>query len=310
MGAHLCRRILDDGGEVIALMRRYRADSSLVRLGIASRVNQVLGDACDAERMLRIVNEYAVTHIVHLAGQPLPHVAKGAPTQTFEANIASAWSVLEAARNCPMVRGLVLLSTSKVYSSESSTTQSGVYMESDAGDRLEAYGASKRCAEVLAESYRVTYGVPAVSLRLANTYGPADPHRTRLVPMAVDCALAGVTLNVHGDGQQRLDLLYIDDAIDGILLALEHAKRLLQPAYNVGSREVVTIQEVVAAVREVAPKTLNVSYGGATPHPTPVLDIAQFECAVGYRPRISLSVGIAETLAFDRRSQSHRNEGN
>jgi nucleoside-diphosphate-sugar epimerase len=252
------------------------------------------------------MNEYAVSHVVHLAGQPLPQVALKAPTHTFEANIASAWSVLDAARQYAGVHAVIMLSTSKVYSVSQQPSGITKHSELDARDMLDAYGASKRCAEVLAESYRVSFGVPTVSLRLANTYGPADPHRARLVPMAIDRALSGNALHVHGDGQQPLDLLYIDDAVDGILLALENAERLTQPAYNLGSSQVVTVQEVVDAVRRVAPQPLNVSYGSAPPHPTAVLDITRFEHAVGYCPATSLETGIARTLEMDGYIQRHR----
>ena len=297
VGAHVCRRFAASGDSVIGLMRRAPVDGPLHRLGVYSAVTRAFGDVCDTDLMVRLVNEHAVTHIVHLAGQALPQVARRAPAATFQANIAGAWSVLEAARLGSKIAGVVLLSTSKVYSLQSDN--SGYYAEEDVADGLMPYGASKRCAEILAESYRISFNFPAVSLRLANTYGPADPHRTRLIPMAVDCALSGARLEVHGDGQQLMDLLYIDDAVDGIELALEHATHVSESAFNLGSGQGVTVEQVVRAVQSAEPRLRDVSFGSIPPHPTEMLDISSFESAVGFRSRTTISAGIQKTLEAD-----------
>ncbi|MEC8023901.1 MAG: NAD(P)-dependent oxidoreductase [Myxococcota bacterium] len=300
LGAHLCQRLVDTGDHVVALTRRERVSSPLHVLGLSKRVTIAQGDVRQLSLLRRLVDEHEVTAIVHLAGQPLPQGSLSNPISSFEANIASAWSVLEAARGSTAMHSIVMLSSAHVYSQPAQSMVATCIGENDVGTNLGPYAAGKRCAEVLAESYRVSFDIPVVVLRLANVYGPADPHRTRLIPNAIDSIIDGLPVTVHGDGSQVLDLLHVDDAVDGIMSVISYGSELQDTVYNLGSGYHTTVHDVVAAFRSATAGPVAVEYGSIEAAPAIVLDVGKLTRAVGFRPKRTLVDGIAATLAAER----------
>src|SRR5580698_7058871 len=114
MGSWLLRRLVDDGAEVVALVRDGAPNSIAIASGLLTKVATVHGALEDFNLIRRSLSEYSIDTVFHLAAQPLVGVAKLDPVPTLETNIRGTWNVLEAARLCGAPR-VVIASSEKAY---------------------------------------------------------------------------------------------------------------------------------------------------------------------------------------------------
>src|SRR3972149_5840821 len=104
-GRWLVERLINAGADVVCLVRDWVPQSELVRSGWIERVKVVRGDVHDRELLERVLGEYEVDTVIHLAAQTIVSIANRNPLSTFETNIAGTWNVLEACRRraCPLM---------------------------------------------------------------------------------------------------------------------------------------------------------------------------------------------------------------
>jgi UDP-glucose 4-epimerase len=150
-------------------------------------------------------------------------------------------NTLEAARDLPDLNRVVDFSTSEVFggsafrAEENGTTHIGAV-----GEARWTYAVSKLAGEHLAKAYYEEYWMPTVALRPFNIYGPGQVGEGAL-KLFIEQALRGEDIQIHGDGNQIRAWCYIDDFIDGLLLALTHPKAVGE-SFNIGNaRAVITI---------------------------------------------------------------------
>src|SRR5688500_11757596 len=115
VGSWLVRRLLEAGADVVCLVRDWVPESELVRSGEVDKVRLVRGDIGDQPLIERVMGEYEIDTVFHLAAQTIVPIANRNPVSTFESNIQGTWTVLEAARRSPLVKQLVLASSDKAY---------------------------------------------------------------------------------------------------------------------------------------------------------------------------------------------------
>jgi len=299
IGGNLAAGLLDAGADVFVIERDRKAHSTLRALGIEDRVSIVSGDICDLALMERVFAEHEITYAFHLAAQAIVGTANSNPISTFEANIAGTWCTLEGARRCKTLKGIVVASSDKAYGVHEKLP----YDESYALNGRYPYDASKACADIIAQSYSLTYGLPLAITRNANTYGPGDLNWSRLVPDAVRCAVEGRPFTIRSDGLMKRDYMFVGDAVDGYLLL---AKSLDRPdvrghAFNFGTGEPRTVLEVASLVREIAggpePVVLNQAKYEI---PNQWLDISKASSEWGWSARVSLRQGLEETVRWYR----------
>ena len=206
------------------------------------RVEIVRGDICDLALVERTLREHDVDVIVHLAAET--HVDRSIvdPLVFARTNVVGTTTVLEAARRTG-VRRVLHVSSDEVYG------ELGV----DAQPRDEAaplapsspYAASKAGAEYAVRAFARTYGLDVVIARPSNTYGPYQLPE-KLIPVMIECALAGRGLPVYGDGLQRREWLHVDDhcaALDRLIDAGSAGG-----VYNVSAGDERTNLEIVRAI--------------------------------------------------------------
>ena len=103
VGGWLVRRLADAGADVVCLVRDWVPQSELVRGGLLEQVKVARGDLRDQAQLERILGEYEIDTIIHLAAQTIVGIANRNPISTFETNIGGTWELLEACRRSPMV---------------------------------------------------------------------------------------------------------------------------------------------------------------------------------------------------------------
>ncbi|MQA06922.1 MAG: NAD-dependent epimerase/dehydratase family protein [Streptosporangiales bacterium] len=287
IGARLVRRLARASDEVVVADARAPADPE---------TSHVRGDLLDP-----VIREKAfatgVDAVVHLAAFTSVLRSVERPDECARSNVELTSALLELARERD-VGTFVLASTNAVagdHGHETITEDTPLRPRSP-------YGATKAAAEMLLAGYAGGYGMRTVALRFSNVYGPGMQTKDSFVPRLMRAALAGRGVEVYGDGEQRRDLVHVDDAVDGIQLAL--AGSLRGPAIIASGRS-VTVNELVAAARRVTGRPIPVTHVPvkAGEMPAVIVDIGRSRQR-GYRPAHDLESGLA-TVWDDWRQPPH-----
>ncbi len=189
--------------------------------------------------------------VVHLAAVAGIDTVIKSPVRTMQVNLLGTSHMLEAASSLPALERFVDFSTSEVFGSYAFRSEEGDTTALGAvGSARWTYAVSKLAAEHLTYSYHKERGLPALSIRPFNIYGPGQVGEGA-VHHFVTRALRGEDLIIRGDGDQIRSWCYIDDIIDGILATLEN-DRAVGESFNIGNpRGTVTIYGLALAVIRV-----------------------------------------------------------
>ena len=246
VGSWLTLALLDASAEVVGLIRDRVPLSNLVLTGADKRIVGVDGDITDALLLERVLNEYEIEVVFHLAAQPLVRLANRAPAGTFETNIRGTWLLLEACRRSPTVKRIVVASSDKAYGDHDVLP----YSEEAPLQGRHPYDVSKSCADLIAQAYACTYDLPVVITRCGNIYGGGDLNWDRIVPGTMRSVLRGESPMIRSDGTFLRDYLYVDDIIEGYLLLAEHLgdASLYGQAFNFGMDDPRSVLEIARAI--------------------------------------------------------------
>ena len=217
VGAWLTRRLLEAGADVVAVVRDWVPQSELVRTRTIDRVSVARGDVRDRDFLERVIGEYETQTVIHLAAQTIVGIANRNPVSTFESNIQGTWNLLEACRRSPGVRSIVVASSDKAYGDRDALP----YSEDTPLAGRHPYDVSKSCADLLAQSYAATYGLPVAVTRCGNFYGGGDLNWNRIVPGTIRSVLRGERPVIRSDGQFVRDYFYVEDGAAAYMLLAE-----------------------------------------------------------------------------------------
>lgn len=297
IGSWLALRLLEKGANVTVVVRDLRKESNLRILNIEGRVNIISGDIADYQLILRILNEYEIESVFHLAAQPLVGVAEKSPLSTFESNIKGTWTVLEAARNSCVGR-TVISSSDKAYGTQPRLP----YTEDQPLLARNPYDVSKSCADMLGQAYFATYKLPIAITRNANTYGPADLNFSRIIPGTIRSALRGETPIIRSDGTPERDYLYVEDAVSAYLTLAENMHRtdVVGKAFNFGTGKPVSVLELFNTIVKLCGKNLEPKILGEAKNEIDqqYLSAERAKRLLGWEPRFSLEEGLKKTISW------------
>lgn len=244
LGGWLTRRLLESGADVVCLVRDWVPQSELVRGRLIENAKVVRGDVRDQATVERVLGEFEVDTVIHLAAQTIVGIANRNPVSTFESNIGGTWSLLEACRRSPTVKQIVVASSDKAYGEHAKLP----YTEEAPLIGSHPYDVSKSCADLIATSYAKTYGLPVGITRCGNFYGGGDLNWNRIVPGSIRSVLRGQRPVIRSDGEYVRDYFYAEDgAAANMLLAekLASDSSLHGQAFNFSNEIQVTVTEVV-----------------------------------------------------------------
>jgi CDP-glucose 4,6-dehydratase len=307
VGAHVTRSLVEQGARVTCLQRDAVRTNSFDLFDLRPRVTVVNGAVEDFALMERILNEYEVEAVFHLAAQALVGPANRSPLSTFESNIRGSYSLLEACRQSQTVKRIVVASSDKAYG----THEHLPYTEDYPLLGLFSYDVSKVCTDVLARSYAHTYGLPIGVTRFANIYGPGDMRVSRIVTGTVVSALCNEAPVIRSDGTSVREFVYVDDAVRGYLLLAKKVSEVRGEAFNFGTGERVQILDLVQRIIRLAGKE-----GQLKPRvmlqtkiereiDAQYLSAEKARALLGWRAEVSLDEGLKHTIEWYR---SHLDE--
>ncbi|HJQ61097.1 MAG TPA: NAD(P)-dependent oxidoreductase [Vineibacter sp.] len=253
-------------------------------------------DLTDPQRVSRVVQDANPAAVVHCAAVVGVLNAKVDPARTFRVNVEGTLNLLEAMREAA-VRRLVNLSTEEVYG----PFEAPIIDETHACAPSGPYGIAKLAAELLGRDYAASREMECVHVRTCWVYGPGLA-RHRVPKTLIDAALAGRTLRLPRGGDFRVDHVYIDDCVQGIVKALDKKAHAFD-VYHVATGDAPSLAEIVGIVRELVPgaelwigpgnfrwsDSVEAVRKGA-------LDITRARTELGYAPRYDIRAGLAACL--------------
>src|SRR6267143_4544217 len=204
VGGWLVKRLVAAGADVVCLIRDWVPQSELLRTKVIDQVKTVRGDLRDQRLLERVLGEFEVDTVIHLAAQTIVPIANRNPVSTRETNVAGTWALLEAMRRSPAVKQLVLASSDKAYGEQ----QNLPYDETMPLQGRHPYDVSKSAADLIAQAYAVTYDLPVAITRCGNFYGGGDLNWSRIVPGTIRSVLRDETPIVRSDGKYVRDYFY------------------------------------------------------------------------------------------------------
>jgi CDP-glucose 4,6-dehydratase len=301
LGTALVRALVRDGVEVTVLRRDATPRSALVLEGLEAQVNVVTGDLVGAGVVERALGEYEVDSVFHLAAQTIVGTANRSPASTWDTNLRGTWTLLEACRLHPVAR-VVVAASDKAYGQHAELP----YREDFALQPRYPYDVSKAATDLIARSYWHTYELPVATTRFANLYGGGDTNRSRLVPEAIDAALAGRRPVIRSDGTPERDFLYVEDAVAAYLqiAAALDGDGARGEAFNAGGGEPHAVREVVERICAIAGTDVQPDIRGTG---TPAgeidrqyVDTTKLRELTGWQPEVGLEEGLRRTVTWYR----------
>ncbi|MGH7717879.1 MAG: NAD-dependent epimerase/dehydratase family protein [Gemmatimonadaceae bacterium] len=299
IGTALARRLVEHN-EVVIFDNHHRnaiKDSDLVS---HRNVRMIAGDVLDREAVRDAMRGCQI--VVHLAAIAGVDTVLRMPVTTMRVNIIGTYNMLEAANELSGIERFVDFSTSEVFGTYAYKVREGDITSLGAvGEARWTYAVSKLATEHLAHNYRKQFGLPALSIRPFNIYGPGQVGEGAIHRFVVQ-ALRGEDVTIHNDGGQIRAWCYIDDLVNGIVACLTTPDAAGQ-SFNIGNpRSVVTIYNLAREIIRLAesPSRMVFATWNNADVELRVPNIDKAREILGFEPRVDLEEGLLRTIEWYR----------
>lgn len=299
LGSWLTSELVEQGASVVGLVRDSVPRTNFLKLGLDERIILVRGEVEDYFLLERVINEYEIEAVFHLAAQTIVTIANRNPVSTFETNIKGTWNLLEACRRNPTVKRVVVASSDKAYGDQKALP----YQENAPLQGAHPYDVSKSAADLVATSYWQTYRLPVCVTRCGNLFGGGDLNFNRIVPGTIRSALLDEPPIIRSDGTLKRDYFYVRDAADAYLKLAEQMDglRCHGEAFNFSLEQPMTVLEITKTVLAQMKKT-NLKPDIRNDAPGEILNqylsAEKARRVLGWKPQYTLAEGLQETIQW------------
>jgi UDP-glucose 4-epimerase len=309
IGSHLSKKLVELGADVTivdSLIPEYGGNPYNIR-EIADEVHVNYSDIRDPWSIRYLVK--GKDFIFNLAGQVSHIDSMEDPETDLDINCRSQLSLLEALREDNPDARIVFAASRQQYG----RPQFVPVTEEHPLVPVDVNGINLVAGEHYHLLYNDVYGIRAASLRLTNTYGPhllMKHGRQGFITVFIRLAIEGKPIQVYGDGSQLRDFTYVSDAVDAFL-AVGVTDNAYGRAFNVGGTEPVPLLEVARICQELAGTGGTVDTAPWPPDREKIdigsiyIDHARLTETTGWEPKVGLSEGLGETIAFYRQHGEH-----
>lgn len=294
IGSHLCKRLLDDGAEVLCVDNFFTGSRSNIH-GLLDNNNFEL-----LRHDVTVPLFVEVDQIYNLACPASPAHYQFDPVQTTKTSVHGAINMLGLAKRTKA--RILQASTSEVYGDPEVHPQPETYWGRVNPIGLRScYDEGKRCAETLFFDYYRQSAVDIRVVRIFNTYGPnMNPDDGRVVSNFIVQALRGEDITIYGDGSQTRSFQHVDDLIEGMIKMMNNEKEFIGPV-NMGNPREFTIKQLAEKIIEIIPKTKSKIVYKELPSDDPRqrkpnIDLAKKK--LGWAPVIDLEAGLLPTIKY------------
>jgi len=299
VGGWLVKRLLELGADVVCLVRDWVPQSELIGARLIERVKTVRGDVRDQELLERILGEYEIVSVFHLAAQTTVGVANRNPVSTLDVNIRGTWALLEACRRSPKVQQIIMASSDKAYGDQDRLP----YTEDMPLQGQHPYDVSKSCADLIGQMYAKTYGLPVCITRCGNFYGGGDLNWNRIIPGTIRSILRGERPVIRSDGSYIRDYFYVEDGAAAYTLLVEQLAdrpQLRGEAFNFSNELRISVLDLVRKILGMMDSNLepDVRNEAANEIKCQYLDASKARRMLNWSPAFSLESGLQATIRW------------
>jgi CDP-glucose 4,6-dehydratase len=302
VGSWLVRRLIEVGADVVCLVRDWVPQSELVRTNLMEQVKVVRGDVRDRDTLERTLGEYEIDTVIHLAAQTIVTIANRNPLSTFETNIAGTWNLLESCRRNPNVKQIVIASSDKAYGDQETLP----YSENTPLQGRHPYDVSKSAADLVANTYAVSFDLPVAITRCGNFYGGGDLNWNRIIPGTIRSILRGQNPIIRSDGKYIRDYFYVEDGAAAYMLLAEKLAEhpeLKGEAFNFSNEIQVTVYEIVEHILRLMNSDLKPEIRNETTNEIrhQYLSAEKARQVLNWHPLFQLDEGLKKTIEWYRK---------
>jgi len=254
------------------------------------------GDIRDKDIVNRSMKD--VDYVFHLAANRAVLKSVENPSETHDVNVTGTLNLLLAARDAKVKR-FVFTSSSAVYGD----TKKVPSRETDSMSPQSPYGVSKVLGEEYCRFFAREFGLDTISLRYFNIYGPRQHPESRyslVIPIFMDCLLKGESPEIHWDGKQTRDFIYVGDVIQAYLLAIQGPKKNGE-AFNISTGKALSILEVFKTLaRKLKREDIKPSFAPkrAGDVRQTLADVRKAKKELGFKAAVEFEEGIQKSIDF------------
>jgi UDP-glucuronate 4-epimerase len=296
IGSHLCRRLLQEGYDVVCLDNfdtyydpaiKRRNLEEIKASGGDKGFQLVEGDIRDKGLLEDLFRRSSFDLVIHLAARAGVRPSIQQPLLYEEVNVAGTLNLLEACREFG-VMDLIFGSSSSVYGKNRKVP----FAEDD---QLEAmispYAVTKRAGELFCYAYHHLYSLNIFCLRFFTVYGPRQRPEMAIHKFA-RLIHQGERIPLYGDGTSRRDYTYIDDIIEGIIGAMRNLRGY--DIFNLGESQTVPLRELISLIEKALGKKAEVEAMPEQPGDVPITyaEISKASRLLGYAPQVGIEEGV------------------
>ena len=307
IGSHLVEELVKEGAEVRAFVY-YNSWNEIgwlrdVSPDILKNVELIAGDIRDAERVREAVT--GCDYVMHLSSLIAIPYSYHAPRSYVETNVTGALNILNSCRESDTLTRLVHVSTSEVYGS----AQQVPISESHPLVGQSPYSATKIAADKLAESYYLSFGLPVVTARPFNTFGPRQTARA-VIPTIASQLLSGVDKLTLGSLTPTRDFNLASDTARG-MLSLALCPEAVGEVVNIGSGEEWSIGNVAEMLMEITGRNVEIETDEDRVRPDKsevnrlLCDNSKIQALTGWQTQVSFEDGLKETAEWIEKNLHH-----
>ncbi|WP_082521689.1 MULTISPECIES: NAD-dependent epimerase/dehydratase family protein [unclassified Sphingopyxis] len=308
IGMHIAAALLDRGERVVGIDNftpYYSLDLKRARI---ARLEALHGESFsfldvdfgDANALSRALSTTTFDRIIHLGAQPGVRYSLENPAAYIHSNVSGHVNILELARH-RAISHLVYASSSSVYGMRSDAP----FRVSDRADTpISLYAATKRADELMSETYAHLFRIPMTGLRFFTVYGPWG-RPDMAVWKFTEAVLQGRPIDVYNYGDMRRDFTFIDDIVDGVILALDHPPvddnrekpggfKTPHRLYNIGNNSPERLIDLIKKIEKACGRKAKINLlpmQDGDVHQT-FADIEDISRDLGFRPKTPISWGI------------------
>jgi UDP-glucose 4-epimerase len=301
-GAVTARLLVKEGLRPVLLDNRREL---LLMRDIQNQVECVEADVCDQQALEKVVDDYKITHIAHLAAL-MPGPAETNPRLGIKVGVDGTVNVLEVAR-AKGIKRVVFTSSKAVYGEilgDCGPPNFKPVREDHPQRPADLYGSIKVCCEEVGRYYRDTYGIEFIALRFVSIYGPGKEARhgpLSFYGQLIEKAREGENWSVPQGGDQQNDAVYVGDVARSVYLALK-AEKPEAWVFNIGTGRATTPREFLHAAAKLFPNhRIELGPGpsklGRSKQSYCVFDISAARKNLGYEPAYDVEQGVQDYVA-------------
>jgi UDP-glucuronate 4-epimerase len=310
IGFHVASALLDRGERVIGVDSLNAYYDPALKQARLARLDGRAGfafhhlDIAEPAALFELVDANPdIDGVVNLAAQAGVHYSIENTWAYIDANVRGQVTVLEASRRLPRLKHVVYASSSSVYGGN---TKVPFAVGDPVGRPVSTYAASKRAAELMAETHAHLYGFPVTGLRFFTVYGPWG--RPDMAYYSFTGAILGdAPIRVFNEGDMKRDFTYIDDIVEGVVAALERppapdSAGRAHRIYNLGNNRAESLRRFIAVIEQACGRKARQEPVGMQPGDVKDTwaDIESARCVLGFEPRTSIDEGIPRFVAWYR----------